>query len=116
MLEVGRFVGHLAGTVVVFLKLLVKVDDDFQVRSRQWHHLVDSEGMSSTYHVLDLYRGSVSAASHILVQQQTCRPFTSFLDSQSRSMDVYSARPLVVAAFFKKLSHIVFLVSNPKGP
>lgn len=55
MLEVGRFVGHLAGTVVVFLKLLVKVDDDFQVRSRQWHHLVDSEGMSSTYHVLDLY-------------------------------------------------------------
>lgn len=55
MLEVGRFVRHLIGIVVVFLKLLVKLDNDFQVRSRQWHHLVDSEGMSSTYHVLDLH-------------------------------------------------------------
>lgn len=54
MLEVGRFVRLLTGTVVIFLKLLVKVDDDFQVRSRQWHHLVDSEGMSSIDHVLDL--------------------------------------------------------------
>ena len=30
-------------------------DDDFQVRSRQWRRLVDSEGISSTYDVLDLY-------------------------------------------------------------
>lgn len=29
MLEVGRFVRHLTGTVVIFLKLLVKVDKDF---------------------------------------------------------------------------------------
>lgn len=55
VLEVRRFVCHLIDTVVIFLKLLVKVDDDFQVRSRQWHHLVDSEGMSSAYHVLDLH-------------------------------------------------------------
>ncbi len=55
MLEVGRFVRHLTGAVVIFLKLLVKIDDDFQVRSRQWHHLADSEGMSSAYHVLDLH-------------------------------------------------------------
>ena len=51
MLEIGRFVRHLTGTVVIFLKLLVKLDDDFQVRSRHWHHLVDSEGMSNIDHV-----------------------------------------------------------------
>jgi len=55
VLEVGCFVRHLPGTAVIFLKLLVKSDDGFQVRSRQWHHLVDSEGMSSAYHVLDLH-------------------------------------------------------------
>jgi len=55
MLEVRRFVCHLIDIVVIFLKLLVKIDDDFQVRSRQWHHLADSEGMSSAYHVLDLH-------------------------------------------------------------
>ncbi len=43
------------GTAVIFLKLLVKSDYGFQVRSRQWHHLVDSEGMSSAYHILDLH-------------------------------------------------------------
>lgn len=31
MLAVGRFVCHLTGTVVIILKVLVKVDDDFQV-------------------------------------------------------------------------------------
>jgi len=29
---------------------------------------------------------------------------------------MYSARPLAAATFFKKLSYIVFLVANPKGP
>lgn len=55
VLEVRPFVRRLTGTIVIFLKLLVKVDDDFQVRSRQWHHLADSKGMSSAYHVLDLH-------------------------------------------------------------
>ena len=31
MLAVGRFVCHLTGTVVITLKVLVKVEDDFQV-------------------------------------------------------------------------------------
>ena len=100
-LVVGRFVCHLTGTVVIFLKLLVKVNDDFQVRARQWYLLIDSEGMSSTYYVLDLHSGSISAASQMLDQRLTCRPFTSSLDSQSRSTDVYLARPLAVTAFFK---------------
>lgn len=52
-LEVGRFVRHFIGAVVIFL--LAKVDDDFQVRSRQWHSLLNSEGMSSAYYVLDLH-------------------------------------------------------------
>lgn len=55
MLEVRRFVRHLTCTIVIFLKFLVKVDDDFQMRSRQWRLLVDSEGMSSTDHVFDLH-------------------------------------------------------------
>ncbi len=55
VLEVRCFIRHLTGTAVIFLKLHAKFDEGFQVRSRQWHHLVDSEGMSSTYHVLDLY-------------------------------------------------------------
>jgi len=29
MLEVGSFVRHRTGAVIIFLKLLVKVDDDF---------------------------------------------------------------------------------------
>jgi len=55
MLEVGCFVRHLPDIAVIFVKLLVKSDYCFQVRSRQWHHLVDSEGMSSAYHILDLH-------------------------------------------------------------
>jgi len=55
MLEVRCFVSHLIGIVVIFLKLPIKFDDNFQVRPRQWHHLINSEGMSSAYHVLDLH-------------------------------------------------------------
>jgi len=29
MLEVRRFIRYLAGTVIIFLKLLIKVNDDF---------------------------------------------------------------------------------------
>jgi len=55
ILEVKCFVRYLIGIVVIFLKLFVKFDDGFQVGSRQWHHLVDSESISSAYYVLDLY-------------------------------------------------------------
>ena len=53
-LGIGRIVCDLAGAVVIFLKFLIKANDDFQMRSRQGHHLVYSEGMSSGYQVLDL--------------------------------------------------------------
>ncbi len=105
-LQVRLFICYDAGAAVIFLKFLIKADNNLELRLRQWRHLIHSQGTSSSHDVLDLNWASVSVTSHL-----------SFLDNGSRSAGVYSARPLApTAAFFKKLSHIVFLVSNPRGP
>lgn len=55
ILEVERFVRYLTGTVIIFLKFIVKLGDNFHLRSRQQYHLVDSESMSSFYCIFNLY-------------------------------------------------------------
>jgi hypothetical protein len=54
MLEVRRFIRHLTGAIVVFLKFLIEIDDHLQVRLRQRHLFFHSKRMSSCYHVLNL--------------------------------------------------------------
>jgi len=52
-LEVGRFARHFTDVVNIFL--LVKVDNDVQVRSRQWHNLLNRESINSAYYIFDLH-------------------------------------------------------------
>lgn len=58
-INIRSVVGHLASTVVVFLKFLVEADDHLQVRSRQRHLFFHSKRMSSYYYILDLDWGLV---------------------------------------------------------
>ncbi len=98
---------------VVFDSLVLRLRDTIDSSHKNNHTCTHS--VSNHQLMILVYWESVSAASYILIQQQICRSFTSFLNSQSRSINVYSTWFLIVIIFFKKLSHIIFLVFNLKS-